>query len=91
MEMHIYYVLRALAGQSMSVYAGSSSPFRVTITGADGSFLGSGNANESIDVRLPATQDYYITLEAPIGGAAAARYSMTVTVVGSTRPTPRQL
>ena len=85
----VVYVLRALAGQSMNVYAGGANPFRVTITGADGSFLGAGNANESIDVRLPATQDYYITLEAPIGGAAAARYSMTVTVVGSTRPTPR--
>ena len=85
----VVYVLRALAGQTMSVYASSANPFRVSITGANGAFLASGSANESVVTRLPATQDYFITLEAPIGGAAAARYNMTVSVVGSTRPTPQ--
>ena len=82
------YVLRALAGQNMNVFAASTGPFRITVTGADGAFLASGNANENIATRLPSTQDYYITLEAPIGGATA-RYNMTVSVVGSTRPTPQ--
>lgn len=85
----VVYVLRALAGQTMSVYASSANPFRVSITGANGAFLASGSANESVVTRLPATQDYFITLEAPIGGAGAARYNMTVSVVGSTRPTPQ--
>jgi hypothetical protein len=82
------YVLRALAGQTMSVFAASVSTFRITITGADGAFLASGNANQVIEMRLPTTQDYYITLEAPINGATA-RYNLMVSIVGSTRPTPQ--
>ena len=82
------YVLRALAGQNMTVQTNSTGPFRLSISGADGSRLGYANANEAITVRLPKSQDYYIALAGP-AGAPTATYSMRVTVVsGSQPPTP---
>ncbi len=56
------YVLRALAGQDMTVRADGPGPFTTLLTGADGSFLGSATANQAIQVRLPTTQDYYLSL-----------------------------
>jgi hypothetical protein len=85
------YVLAARAQQSMTVRTSSSGPFRLTIMGADGAILGYVDANQSLTVYLPRTQDYYLYLEAPSGGTAA-NYTLQVSVVGSTAPptaTPR--
>jgi hypothetical protein len=79
------YVLAALAGQSMTVQTNSNGPFQLTVSGADGSTLGSTLANQPITVRLPRTQDYFLTLS-PVGGAGAD-YTLQVTVVSSTPPT----
>lgn len=83
------YVLRAMAGQDMTVQIYGSGPFNATLTGADGTFLGSANSQGTIYARLPRTQDYYITVSVP-SGAPAFNFSMVVTVVGSglTPPTP---
>lgn len=79
------YVLAARAQQSMTVATSSSAPFRLTIMGADGVNLGTVDANQSLTVYLPRTQDYYLYLEAPIGGAAA-NYTLQVTIVGKSLP-----
>ncbi len=47
------YVLRALAGQSMTAVTSSTGPFRLVISGADGTSLGTINANQSLTVYLP--------------------------------------
>jgi len=82
------YVLKALAGQDMTVQFYGGGPYQATLSGADGSFLGSANSGGTISARLPRTQDYYITVNAP-AGAGASNFTMVVTVVGaSPRPTP---
>ena len=82
------YVLRALAGQDMTVQFYGGGPYQATLTGADGSYLGSTNAGGVISSRLPRTQDYYISVNAP-AGAGASNFTLVVTVVGaSPRPTP---
>lgn len=82
------YVLRALAGQQMTVRTSSSGPFTLSITGADGSYLGNAGSNQTLTVGLPSTQDYYILLQVPAVGGVA-NYYMTVTVVGGgPQPTP---
>lgn len=80
------YVLAARAQQSMTVQTNSSAPFRLTIMGADGANLGYVEANQSLTVYLPRTQDYYLYLETPSDGAAA-NYTLQVSIVGST-PSP---
>ncbi|MBK8046735.1 MAG: hypothetical protein IPK16_06195 [Anaerolineales bacterium] len=82
----VAYVLKAMAGQNMTVALAGGGPYRGTITGADGSSLGTVDANRSITVRLPRTQDYYITINAPTD-VPGSNFVMTVTVVGSTPPT----
>ncbi|MBW7882818.1 MAG: hypothetical protein H3C34_09295, partial [Caldilineaceae bacterium] len=84
------FVLRALTGQDMTVQTFDGGPYQVTITGEDGSYLGSANAGQTIQARLPATQDYYISFTVP-AGAAGSSFTMTVTIVGSSRPTPTPL
>lgn len=82
------YVLRALVGQDMTVQFFGGGPYQAVLTGADGSFLGSANSNGVISARLPRTQDYYITVNAP-AGAGGSNFTMVVTIVGATtRPTP---
>lgn len=82
------YVLRALAGQDMTVQFYGGGPYQATLTGADGSYLGSANSGGSISARLPRTQDHYITINAP-AGAAGSNFTMVVTIVGAgPRPTP---
>jgi hypothetical protein len=81
------YVLAAQARQSMTVQTNSSGPFRLAITGADGANLGTVNANESLTVYLPRTQDYFLSLQAPVD-VGAANYTLQVTIVGSNPPTP---
>ncbi len=82
------YVLRALAGQDMTVQFYGGGPYRATLTGADGSFLGAANSGAAINTRLPRTQDYYITVNAP-ADAPASNFTMVITVVGAAqRPTP---
>jgi hypothetical protein len=71
----------------MTVQTNSSGPFRITITGADGTNLGFVDANQSLTVYLPRTQDYFLRLDAPAGSVTAS-YTLQVTIVGSTAPTP---
>jgi hypothetical protein len=81
------YVLKALAGQDMSVQFYGGGPYQATLTGADGSYLGSANSGGAINARMPRTQDYYIAINAP-AGAGASNFTMVVTVVGAApRPT----
>jgi hypothetical protein len=84
------YVLAAQARQSMTVQTNSTGPFRIMISGADGANLGFVDANQSLTVYLPRTQDYFLRLDAPAGGATAD-YSLQVTIVGSAPPTPTPL
>jgi hypothetical protein len=83
------YVLRAMAGQDMTVQIYGSGRYNATLTGKDGSYLGSANSQGTIYARLPRTQDYYITISVP-NGAPPFNFSMVVTVVGSGSqpPTP---
>jgi hypothetical protein len=61
------YVLRALGGQVMTVQLRTQrgNPARVAISTAAGIFLGAANQGESWSGTLPATQDYYLTVQAP--------------------------
>ncbi len=82
------YVLKALAGQDMTVQFYGGGPFQAGLTGADGSRLGSTTSGGTISARLPRTQDYYIAIYAP-AGAPSSNFTLVVTVVGaSPRPTP---
>lgn len=61
------YVLRALRGQTMSVRLNTDDgyPARVTISDAQGTFLGAANQGEMWSGYLSATQDYYLVVQAP--------------------------
>jgi hypothetical protein len=61
------YVLRALRGQTMSVQLNRDAgyPARMTISDAQGNFLGAANQGELWSGTLSATQDYYVTVQAP--------------------------
>ena len=65
------YVLRALRGQTMSVQLNTDDgyPARVTISDAQGNFLGAANRGELWSGSLAATQDYYVTVQAPADSA----------------------
>lgn len=79
------FVLKALAGQDMTVQFYGGGPYQATLSGADGSYLGSANAGGSISARLPRTQDYFIAVQAPLG-AASSTFTLVVTVVGASPP-----
>jgi hypothetical protein len=82
------YVLRALAAQQMTVQTNSTGPFQLTVSGANGQNFGTVNANQSLTVQLPRSQDYYITLQSPTD-VPTANYTLRVTVVGGgSSPTP---
>ncbi len=73
------YVLRALAGQTMSVNITSSNQVLLAVSGADGNVLkssGAGTSNWS--GQLPTTQDYILTLSAASG--APTSYTLQITV-----------
>jgi hypothetical protein len=83
----VQYVLRALAGQTMTIQTNSTGPFRLSVTGANGAALGYADANQPLQVVLPSTQDYYIYLQSPTD-VGTAWYTMQVTVVSQgPRPT----
>ena len=73
------YVLRALAGQTLTVRLRTAQdyPARITITTAQGAFLGAANVNEVWSGVLPATQDYYLTIQAP-ADSSGDNYSLWV-------------
>lgn len=82
------YVLRAMANQQMTVQTTSTGPFQLTVSGANGQNFGTVNANASLTVQLPLTQDYYISLQSPTD-VPTASYTLRVTVVsGGSSPTP---
>lgn len=71
------YVLQAKAGQLMDVMVSSANPdVHLTITGADGKFLGSVTDHSSWRGFLPTTQDYYINVTRPMG----ATYDLSVMI-----------
>ncbi len=75
------YVLRALAGQTMTVnFAPSAENLTLQISGADGSVLASGAAHISTwSGLLTSTQDYFITVLS--NAAAPAAYTLQVTIL----------
>ncbi len=73
------YVLRALAGQTLSVNITSSTLVLLAVSGADGNVLkssGAGSSNWS--GALPTTQDYILTLSTASG--APTSYTLQITV-----------
>lgn len=77
------YVLRALAGQLMTVRAASAgNVVNFSIVGADGSPLKRiENGTPNFSTRLPLTQDYTICAGVP-AGTPATDYVLTVTITG---------
>ncbi|MBI5031000.1 MAG: hypothetical protein HZB51_10770 [Chloroflexi bacterium] len=82
------YILRALAGQTMTVNVLTSKvPLLLQITGVDGNPLktfGAGSSNWS--GILPTTQDYVIGIIAE--NASAATYALQITIPPLATPTP---
>jgi hypothetical protein len=74
------YVLRALAGQTMTLnFAPSAGNVTIQVSGADGSVLVSGGAKVTTwSGQLPATQDYYLAVLS--NAAATATYTLQVTI-----------
>jgi hypothetical protein len=59
--------LRALRGQTMTVYLNTlyGNTTRVTVRDAQGVFLGAANGGQYWSGILPATGDYYLEVQAP--------------------------
>lgn len=71
------YVLQAKAGQLLDVMVSSAnSGVRLTITGADGTILGSASSRAGWRGFLPTNQDYYINVTRPRG----ATYDLNVMI-----------
>jgi hypothetical protein len=84
------YVLRALAGQQMTVQinsAGNQANFAITGVSDGQPYKRLVNEDRTFTFTLPRTQDYRITVGVPGG---SANYSLTVTVVGASSPPPAQ-
>ena len=84
------YVLKALAGQEMTVQIispGNLANFAITGVSDGQPYKRLENEDRSFTFTLPATQDYLITVASAAG---AVDYSLTVTVVGSTPPPPTE-
>ena len=62
------YVLRALRGQTMTVYLSTlyGNTTRITVRDERGNFLGAANGGEQWSGYLPATGDYYLDVQAPL-------------------------
>jgi hypothetical protein len=75
----VRYVLRALAGQSMSVNLTTQHnyPASVTIRNQQGAVMGAANAGVNWSGYLPATQDYYLDVQVP-AGSPGDNYSLWV-------------
>lgn len=72
-----HYVLTANGGQMMNVMVDSANPnVQFTVTGADGTVLGTAPDHGTVAAVLPATQDYYIDVMRPPGAA----YGLSVTI-----------
>jgi hypothetical protein len=63
----VRYVLRALRGQTMTVYLSTlyGNTTSVTVRDEEGDFLGSAGQGQSWSGYLPATGDYYVEVQAP--------------------------
>ncbi len=73
------HVLRALAGQTMTVDVTASQPMLLAVSGADGSVLKSSGAGGSGWTGvLPTTQDYMIAVSAATG--APTSYTLQITI-----------
>ncbi len=89
------YILRALAGQTMTIKVSSSQANMLfSVNGADGQVLkSSGAGTASWSGILPATQDYIITISSETG--VAANYALQVTIpplaTEVREPTPKRI
>jgi putative lipoprotein len=82
------YVLRAAAGQTMTVQpSATKGSIQVSIVGADRRALASVTSPATWTGVLPASQDYYLTVSAP-KGAPGTNYSLTIAIVGKTDAPP---
>ncbi len=73
------HVLRALAGQTMTVNITAPEPVLLAVSGADGSVLkSSGAGGSSWSGPLPTTQDYMITISTATG--APTSYTLQITI-----------
>ena len=78
----ILYVLRAAAGQTMTVApTAAKGSVQVSILGADRKPLGTVTSPQKWSGVLPASQDYYLTVSVPKGGAAT-NYTLAIAIVG---------
>jgi hypothetical protein len=83
------YVLRAMGGQMLLVQPTAVSPgILVTVSGADGVFVGETRSGGQLTAVFPATQDYVLSVTTQ-PGAVNVRYTVTVTVVGGSPPPPQ--
>ncbi len=81
------YLLRALAGQEMSIQSWGSGPYRYTLQAGDGTRLGETDGGYSLVRTLPSTQDYLITLQTPTD-VSPVNYGLLVSVTSPAPPTP---
>lgn len=82
----LIYVLRAAAGQQMSVQASAAKgTVAITIAGADRQALGAIVSPKAWTGTLPAGQDYYLLVTVPREGMAT-NFSLTISIVGNPRP-----
>jgi hypothetical protein len=83
------YVLNARAGQVMTVESWTAGgPFRFTVTGTDGAWLGSGDQGERWNGTLPRSGDYQIIVETPTD-VSPVSYGLVITIVNAApAPTP---
>ena len=78
----VLYVLRAAAGQTMTIQpTAAKGSVQVSILGADRKPLGTVTSPQKWSVVLPASQDYYLTVSVPKGGAGT-NYTLTIAIVG---------
>jgi hypothetical protein len=79
---YMRYVLRALRGQTMTVYLTTyhAYPQTVTIRDSHGNFMGSANSGQQWSGYLPATGDYYLDVQAP-PGALGDTFSLYIQIL----------
>ncbi len=83
------YVLRAFAGQTMTVIVTSTqTKMLLSISGADGQpYKTMGAGTSSFSMQLPATQDYFIAIATETG--APANYNLQISIPPIATPDPR--
>lgn len=75
------YILRALAGQTMTLAVGAdpAGALSIVVETEDGNYLTGGTDEAPLSLTLPGTQDYLITLTSPMAAPAIA-YEMAIEI-----------